>query len=83
VNNFVKKGWSEVTIAGLPFDFKSLMLYEKYASSSNGQPTVEPLDTNIDTSNMGKQTGPSALDIAKINRIYKCPQDKSMFITNG
>ncbi|XP_028847000.1 high choriolytic enzyme 1 [Denticeps clupeoides] len=53
-----------------PYDYSSVMHFGKYAYSKDGQPTIVPKRSwNIE---MGQRSGPSSLDIFKINKIYNC-----------
>ncbi|XP_041845375.1 high choriolytic enzyme 1-like isoform X2 [Melanotaenia boesemani] len=53
-----------------PYDFNSVMHYDKYAFSKNGQPTiVAKSNPNL---NFGTARQMSANDIARVNRLYGC-----------
>ncbi|XP_043996949.1 low choriolytic enzyme-like isoform X2 [Gambusia affinis] len=55
---------------GTPYDFTSVMQYEKYAFSKNGLPTiVAQFNPFYD---WGRATQMSANDIARVNRLYQC-----------
>ena len=51
------------------YDFDSIMHYSPDAFSKNGQPTIEPLGTNV----IGTPTGLSAGDIAAARVLYQAP----------
>ncbi|KAM4592411.1 high choriolytic enzyme 2-like [Odontesthes bonariensis] len=53
-----------------PYDFNSIMHYNKYGFSKNGQPTiVAKSNYNLDFGN-ARQMSPN--DIARINKLYRC-----------
>ncbi len=55
------------------YDFDSIMHYGSTAFSKNGQPTIVPIDPNIDPNRLGQRNGLSGGDIAAINSIYPPP----------
>ena len=56
----------------LPYDFHSLMHYSNKFFSKNNKTTIE---ARIDPSmELGLEGGFSALDVVRINLLYKCPQ---------
>ncbi|XP_041845330.1 low choriolytic enzyme-like [Melanotaenia boesemani] len=58
-----------------PYDFNSVMQYNKYAFSKNGKPTiVAKCDPNLD---FGHAKQMSKNDIARINRLYNCCSKKT------
>uniref|UniRef100_A0A3B5KWM5 Metalloendopeptidase n=1 Tax=Xiphophorus couchianus TaxID=32473 RepID=A0A3B5KWM5_9TELE len=65
--NFVKIPTNNL---GTPYDFNSIMHYNKYAFSINGQPTL--LSRANPSLNFGTATSMSANDITRINRLYRC-----------
>ncbi|CAL9694428.1 unnamed protein product [Knipowitschia caucasica] len=55
---------------GTPYDYNSVMQYERYAFSKNNRPTMEPIpNPNVA---FGQATQMSANDIARLNRLYQC-----------
>ncbi|KAK5608365.1 hypothetical protein CRENBAI_026886 [Crenichthys baileyi] len=55
---------------GTPYDYNSVMQYERYAFSKNNLPTMEPIpNSNV---SFGQATQMSQNDIARLNRLYKC-----------
>lgn len=56
----------------LPYDFHSIMHYSNKFFSKNGQNTLE---ARIDpTMRLGQGEGFSALDVVRINILYRCPE---------
>uniref|UniRef100_A0A673JYP8 Metalloendopeptidase n=1 Tax=Sinocyclocheilus rhinocerous TaxID=307959 RepID=A0A673JYP8_9TELE len=53
---------------GTPYDYSSVMQYERYAFSKNGLPTMIPIPNN----NAALGTSMSQNDIIRINRLYQC-----------
>ncbi|KAK1159710.1 high choriolytic enzyme 1-like [Acipenser oxyrinchus oxyrinchus] len=55
---------------GTPYDYDSVMHYGRYAFSSNGRPTIEPIpDPNV---SIGRAVQFSQIDIERVNRLYNC-----------
>uniref|UniRef100_A0A3Q0QXL2 Metalloendopeptidase n=1 Tax=Amphilophus citrinellus TaxID=61819 RepID=A0A3Q0QXL2_AMPCI len=55
---------------GTPYDYNSVMQYERYAFSKNNLPTMVPIpDSSV---SMGKATEMSKNDIDRLNRLYQC-----------
>ncbi|XP_070706192.1 hatching enzyme 1.2-like isoform X1 [Pempheris klunzingeri] len=55
---------------GTPYDYSSVMQYEKYAFSKNNRPTMMPIpNSNV---SFGQATQMSKNDIDRLNRLYKC-----------
>uniref|UniRef100_A0A8C5GLA7 Metalloendopeptidase n=1 Tax=Gouania willdenowi TaxID=441366 RepID=A0A8C5GLA7_GOUWI len=55
---------------GTPYDYNSIMQYEKYAFSKNNQPTMLPIPNN--NVSFGQATQMSQNDIIRLNRLYQC-----------
>ncbi|XP_043101775.1 low choriolytic enzyme-like isoform X1 [Puntigrus tetrazona] len=55
---------------GTPYDYSSVMQYERYAFSKNGLPTMIPIPDN--NAALGTSTEMSQNDIIRINRLYQC-----------
>ncbi|XP_016386247.1 low choriolytic enzyme-like [Sinocyclocheilus rhinocerous] len=55
---------------GTPYDYGSVMQYERYAFSKNGLPTMVPIPDN--NAALGTSTEMSQNDIIRINRLYQC-----------
>ncbi|XP_053178934.1 low choriolytic enzyme-like [Scomber japonicus] len=55
---------------GTPYDYNSIMQYERDAFSSNKQPTIVPIpNPNVP---IGMATQMSRNDILRVNRLYRC-----------
>ncbi|XP_030269937.1 high choriolytic enzyme 1-like isoform X2 [Sparus aurata] len=55
---------------GTPYDYNSVMQYERYAFSKNNRPTMVPIpDSNV---SFGQATQMSKNDIDRLNRLYDC-----------
>uniref|UniRef100_A0A915JB30 Metalloendopeptidase n=1 Tax=Romanomermis culicivorax TaxID=13658 RepID=A0A915JB30_ROMCU len=62
-------------VTDLPYDYKSIMHYDKMAFSKNGQITMRthfPQFQDV----IGQNVGFSTCDVAKINSLYNCNKDK-------
>ncbi|TRY82414.1 hypothetical protein DNTS_002491 [Danionella cerebrum] len=55
---------------GTPYDYNSVMQYERYAFSKNGYPTMVPIPNS--NAELGKSTQMSQNDIIRLNRLYQC-----------
>ncbi|KAK7912809.1 hypothetical protein WMY93_013020 [Mugilogobius chulae] len=63
---------------GTPYDYNSVMQYERYAFSKNNLPTMEPIpDPNI---TFGQATQMSKNDIDRLNRLYQCSKVEAVKI---
>uniref|UniRef100_A0A8B9HPR2 Metalloendopeptidase n=1 Tax=Astyanax mexicanus TaxID=7994 RepID=A0A8B9HPR2_ASTMX len=54
----------------MPYDYKSIMHFGKYAYSEDGNPTI--VQKQNWNGKLGQSFGPSELDILKINKLYQC-----------
>ncbi|MDO6386765.1 M12 family metallopeptidase [Uliginosibacterium sp. 31-12] len=52
------------------YDFASIMHYDAYAFSSNGQPTMVPVSSSVGLNSFGNSTNLSTGDIAALNHYY-------------
>uniref|UniRef100_A0A8C4JWH3 Metalloendopeptidase n=1 Tax=Dromaius novaehollandiae TaxID=8790 RepID=A0A8C4JWH3_DRONO len=80
-DSFVKIMWEHILAGnfgkvnsknlGLPYDYSSVMHYGAFDfSSTPGEPTIVPIpDPSVP---IGQREGLSNLDVAKINKLYKC-----------
>ncbi|XP_065365550.1 hatching enzyme 1.2-like [Calliphora vicina] len=56
---------------GVPYDYGSVMHYSASAFSTNGRPTIVPMQ-NMGRTKMGQRDGFSAFDVEKLNKMYDC-----------
>uniref|UniRef100_A0AAY4AP95 Metalloendopeptidase n=1 Tax=Denticeps clupeoides TaxID=299321 RepID=A0AAY4AP95_9TELE len=61
---------------GLPYDLSSILHYGSNFFSSNGQPTILPKSPGV---SIGQRSHLSALDVAKVKRLYKCGESLKSF----
>ncbi len=67
--NFDKYDSSIVDTQKTPYDYASVMHYEPDAFSSNGLPTIEPLQPNVE---IGQRYNMSTTDIEEVRIFYNC-----------
>ncbi|XP_065359198.1 hatching enzyme 1.2-like [Calliphora vicina] len=76
---------------GVPYDYGSVMHYSANAFSTNGRPTIVPVQ-NMGNTKMGQRDGFSDFDVEKLNKMYDCgyggesaqlPSPGSQAIDNG
>ncbi|XP_047108760.1 bone morphogenetic protein 1-like [Schistocerca piceifrons] len=71
--NFKKRPASQTRTLGLPYDYGSVMHYRARAFSRDGSSlTLEPRDPAA-VAVMGQRERFSRGDVAKLNRLYRCP----------
>ena len=68
--NFKKYSHGEADTLGAPYDYDSVMHYNKYAFSSNRRPTI--VAKGNPNRQLGQYKGFSLTDIKQINALYKC-----------
>lgn len=61
---------SDVTDLGYPYDFTSIMHYENYEFSWNGNATITSKDPRV--TKLGQRDGLNQNDISKIKKLYNC-----------
>lgn len=69
-HNFNKYNRTQVDSLGVAYDYLAIMHYSKTAFSSNGQPTIIPLDPKA--IQLGQRVGLSPLDVKQADLLYKC-----------
>ena len=67
---FIKYDSSLVYLVNIPYDYYSIMHYRNDAFSINGNPTIVPLNSTIDTNLMGKRNDLSPSDVKMIKMFY-------------
>ncbi len=67
--NFNKHDDSSVDTRNVPYDYGSVMHYDKYAFSSNGLPTIEPIEPGVE---IGQNIWMSPIDMAEVRLFYNC-----------
>ena len=74
--NFQKYNSSTVNTQNTTYDYVSVMHYDEYAFSSNGLPTIVPLQSNVQ---IGQRYNMSTLDIYKVRLYYNCSANGAKF----
>lgn len=69
-SNFEITNPSFVTTQGVGYDIRSIMHYSARAFSSNGQPTIVPVDSRVRLSDLGQRQGFTNLDLQHIQTLY-------------
>ncbi|CAM2724648.1 unnamed protein product [Rotaria socialis] len=67
--NFEKYDNSIADTLNTPYDYGSVMHYPNNGFSSNGLPTIEPLQPNV---TIGQRANLSAIDIQEVRILYNC-----------
>jgi hypothetical protein len=70
--NFKKQSYDRVDSRGTPYDYRSVMHYDKTAFGS-GKITMETVDPYF-TDLIGAGSGFSDVDVEQINLMYRCPK---------
>lgn len=68
-SNFMKFTEKEIDHLSQPYDYESIMHYDTYAFSSNGQPTIVRNDGGVIHGSYDRET-PSDVDVKKMKIIY-------------
>lgn len=55
-----------------PYDYRSILHYGAYYFSSNGRPTIEPINRSIPIGSLGQRVAMTEGDITRLNRLYQC-----------
>ena len=61
---------SFVTTQGVPYDIRSIMHYSSRAFTSNGNPTILPLDTSIHEGQLGQRLELTDFDLQHVATLY-------------
>ena len=61
-----------VTTLGFPYDYDSIMHYDSYAFSMNGQPSMVPKQTGVTLKPGYQKTYLTKTDIGEIRALYGC-----------
>lgn len=75
ITQFDKYTWEGLSTFNTPYDYKSIMQYDEYVFSRNGNKTLEPLDPTVDLVPNYNKTDEqiySEFDIASIRLYYQC-----------
>ncbi|KAH7731762.1 CBN-NAS-7 protein [Aphelenchoides avenae] len=82
LDQFGKVDLSKTSYYGQPYDYKSILHYDSLAFSKNGFPTMLPKTAGL-ASTIGNAKDFSEIDLAKINRMYKCDQRRQLTAPTG
>lgn len=69
IGNFAKYDHTYLDTQNTPYDYDSLLHYNGYAFSSNGEPTILPRDPNVI---LQRHFDMSPIDIEEVRLFYKC-----------
>ncbi|VDN02114.1 unnamed protein product [Thelazia callipaeda] len=72
IDQFGKVDLSKTSYYGQPYDYRSILHYDRLAFSKNGFPTMLPKQKGFELT-IGNAKDFSEIDLAKINRMYGCP----------
>lgn len=67
--SFLKYTQQEVQHMGEPYDYHSIMHYDRYAFWNGQGPTIEPLQAGV---TIGQRNVLSDTDVRKLKKLYKC-----------
>ncbi|KAI1728992.1 astacin (Peptidase family m12A) domain-containing protein [Ditylenchus destructor] len=73
LDQFGKVDLTKTSYYEQPYDYKSILHYDSLAFSKNGFPTMLPKKQGL-VATIGNAKDFSEIDLAKINRMYKCDQ---------
>uniref|UniRef100_A0A0R3RHF0 Metalloendopeptidase n=1 Tax=Elaeophora elaphi TaxID=1147741 RepID=A0A0R3RHF0_9BILA len=73
IDQFGKVDLTKTSYYGQPYDYRSILHYDSLAFSKNGFPTMLPKQKGFATT-IGNAKDFSEIDLAKINRMYGCPE---------
>lgn len=59
-----------MTTQGVPYDISSIMHYSSRAFSTNGNPTIVPVDSTIQLNQLGQRERLSNLDLQHVRTLY-------------
>lgn len=77
-HNFDKYDNTVVNTLNTPYDYGSVMHYERDAFSMNGLPTIEPLQAGA---RIGQRQNLSGIDILEVRLLYNCTSNTVTFPT--
>ncbi|KAM3723215.1 Zinc metalloproteinase nas-7 [Dirofilaria immitis] len=73
IDQFGKVDLTKTSYYGQPYDYRSILHYDSLAFSKNGFPTMLPKQEGF-ASLIGNAKDFSEIDLAKINRMYRCSE---------
>ena len=69
LSQFTKYTTTNTRTQNIPYDYQSVMHYEKNAFTANGSPSITPLQANV---KIGQRYFLSSSDITAIRQFYNC-----------